>query len=919
MNLLSYIIPGTTATGHDTNDLYELLVAVLPTFSQVAQRAHDLCEPANPQDNNSKQEFYLSFLAKTFNLYAVLERCNPVEVARGRPKDEADVQRILYQVLDELENRFLSQQRFQSAFELLGLERHSDAKIYPKLVALKRRLPEADVLDEEFLTAISLIIRIDSRNPKKRGNLLLKLDQALKLIYKLVLPSMDSDSECPERFLDYPLRHVWTLTKTLFESIQTNWCCQCSHSSLHVSRKTRLSLTQHQQFEITPARGEIISKRKARFRLLFPVSSQDLKWQHTEVAVVSEYREDIDGTEAERGLCKIIQGARKGTYPRILISGQKLWQLRTEIERNQKLLPQAEDNKFRSLRDLFQPTQRHSESSMALTKAEDRLVLSFILATFLLHSYGGPWLRENFNSENICFYTSRHRLPDITTPYFTATCSPNQDVLPVNLDQPHRFPDLLSLGIILLEIAQGFPVQVEESQDRCLVALQHMDKWEDDCQRGGFKVIPDGLRQAISACLDPSKFKKHRLDKKNIDDFHVRKYIFDRILYPLGDALRTTYEIQLHTLPSSTGAKVASSLDHCDENGPEKGKEGEEWWQHLEHVHDLFYECENRYENIKGKRGGLKEEARVKIAVLDTGLALGEAYYENFVDARRINPHQSEDFVSMSERKTTPGWMDDCYGHGSQVGRIILDIAPGAVLHVAKVFETMDDLKNPRKATQIHGRIAMAIDRATNEWKVDIIIMCFGFDEPIPLIQKAINEAYKSVKPPLFFAATRNDAAHRPMAWPANERRVIGISATDVNGVASKFNPLEGDSDSTLYAFGEGVKVDVVDRERPGHYITKYVSGTSYATAVAVGLASNLLACIRMLIYTASENDRETYGHLPEQLQRMDGMLAVLKRRMQSEHLSGQKSLLPWRFLDPRMVADNKILRDVDDTLRMRD
>lgn len=288
MNLLSYIIPATTATSHNTNDLYDLLVAVLPTFSEVAQRAHDLCEPSNSKDNSSKQEFYLSFLAKTFNLYAVLERCDPVEVVRGRPNDEADVQRILCQVLDELENRFLSQQRFQSAFELLGLEKQSDAKIYPKLSALKKRLPKTGVLDEEFLEGVSLIIRIESRNAKKRENLLTKLDQALKLIYKLVLSSTESDSECPERFLDYPLRHVWSLTKTLFESIQANWCCQCSHSTLHVGRKARLNLTQHQHFEITPARGEIINKKEVRFRLLFPASSQDLKWQHTEVAVVSQ-------------------------------------------------------------------------------------------------------------------------------------------------------------------------------------------------------------------------------------------------------------------------------------------------------------------------------------------------------------------------------------------------------------------------------------------------------------------------------------------------------------------------------------------------------------------------------------------------------------------------------------------------------
>lgn len=207
---------------------------------------------------------------------------------------------------------------------------------------------------------------------------------------------------------------------------------------------------------------------------------------------------------------------------------------------------------------------------MALNKTKDRLILSFVLATFLLHSFGGPWLQENFSSENICFFASRQGLPDITRPYFTTTCSPNDGALPIDLDQPHRFPDILSLGIILLEIAQGFPVRAEQSQDPCLVALRHLDKWEDECEMSGFRAIPDGLRQAISACLDPGKFKKHGLDRKSIDDFHIRKYIFDRILYPLGDALRTTYEIQLNTLPLSVGAKAVGSFDHDDGKPQEK-------------------------------------------------------------------------------------------------------------------------------------------------------------------------------------------------------------------------------------------------------------------------------------------------------------------------------------------------------------
>lgn len=197
-----------------------------------------------------------------------------------------------------------------------------------------------------------------------------------------------------------------------------------------------------------------------------------------------------------------------------------------------------------------------------------------------------------------------------------------------------------------------------------------------------------------------------------------------------------------------------------------------------------------------------------------------------------------------------------------------------------------------------------------------MIVMCFGFDEPIPLIRKAMDRAHKTEKPPLFFAATRNDGAHKRMVWPAKDPSVIGISSTTANGAASSFNPLGTDAHPVLYAFGEGVPVNVIDPRNPDGHITKYVSGTSYATPVAAALAANLLGCIRMVIETCSQEDRAIYRHIPEDLQRMSGMLAVLRRRMGRKHSCGVKSLLPWDFLKAELLEKNKILEDVDQMLR---
>lgn len=260
----------------------------------------------------------------------------------------------------------------------------------------------------------------------------------------------------------------------------------------------------------------------------------------------------------------------------MVVFAERLWQLQADIEINQLSYPQVRDSEFKSLKDLLQPNRDSRESLLSSIEGKDRLILSFVLATSLVHFVRGPWLQASLNSENICFLVSHSRSsPDITKPYLTTSCSSlTRGESPRELNQPHRFPDILSLGILLLEIARGAPIDFKEPQDRCVVALECMDKWTRICRTGRSRTVPDGLCQAISACVDPKEFRDNVLDKTSVKDFEVRKYIFERILYPLEDALSTAYEIQLNTLHADIArAKEASgvgSFDHQDENRQEK-------------------------------------------------------------------------------------------------------------------------------------------------------------------------------------------------------------------------------------------------------------------------------------------------------------------------------------------------------------
>ncbi|RFN50789.1 subtilisin-like protease [Fusarium flagelliforme] len=473
-------------------------------------------------------------------------------------------------------------------------------------------------------------------------------------------------------------------------------------------------------------------------------------------------------------------------------------------------------------------------------------------------------------------------------------------LMPRDLNQPHRFPDILSLGVLLLEIARGAVMDVEESQDRCVVALEYMDKWVTVCRRDSSKMIPDGLYRAISACVDPKESRTN--------------YIFERVVYPLEDALSTTYEVQPNALHSSISqgdeANCNGSFDHQDEDQLVKIQAATEWVEHWERVNNLFQTCHD----LCGRED--RTASRVKVAVLDTGLQLPKILQETYEEEGRINVQQSATFISPTGSEAIHEWNVDQDGHGSRVGGIILRFAPTVDLHVAKVFQTRDDLADPNIATQVHGRIAQAIFCATNDWNVDMIIMSFGFDRPIRLIREAIDEASRAVKPPLFFAATRNDGAHKPMAWPARDMAVIGVSSTAGDGSVSTFNPSDSQTNTVLYAFGEGVPVKVAHPNTSVGFSTKYVSGTSYATPVASALVGNLLGCIRMMVQTSSSEDQENYILIPKDLQRMGDLLTVLRRHMQQKSVSGVESLLPWHFLNDKGLENNRILKDVAATLR---
>ncbi|KAI1173274.1 subtilase [Nemania sp. FL0916] len=928
MDFLSKIWPRNPPKS-DIGHLYNILIAILPAF--VALADHRLKEI--PERDCKMLEFYLDFKTKIFNLYAIFCIWDLTEWVPDDPEDRYEIQEKLDRFLYELESRFLSRQVkvVNVAWADLKLE-YKDNEKYPKANALVRILPDNDRISEDLVIGLARIIRVESVSSTKREKFLETLHVELVFFDNLLPAEAEPNPICPIKFSDYPSSHLRKLASTLFDVIQKNWQCQCHSGKFSVGRKTRWNLTEHQQFETAPAIGQDTSKSSktsAIFRILFPVGNSPYKieWQDTDISVEGRSYGGSGLDKVDYDFCRIIREVKPQTRPNMVVHGQNLWLLSAKIESNKSFCTQVQEDRFVSLKALLQSGQGSSNIRLSRTGGKDRLILSFILATSFMHFVRGPWLQSGLNSENICFLKSHPRSPpDITQPYLTTSCSSStQRESPQELNRTHWEPDFLSFGILLLEIAQGASINFSEEYDRCATALDCMDEWIRLSKADRSKFVPDELRRAISACISPDEinnaapgsFSKHA---------ELRKYLFERILYPLELSLMA-YGIHLNELDAHTtrepAVKGLGSFEHQlnipqewyrftsqpnDTISLNRQTTNSVWRRNIQGVLALYNTCKKQIENIPPQD---QKNTRVKIAVLDSGLQLQKSLQENYEQANRISVQQSKNFVEGEDMNE---WRIDRVGHGSDVARIILSFTPAADLHIAKVFKTHDDLADSKLAIQVHERITEAIKLAAKEWKVDMIVMCFGFGKLIPSISDAIHTVHRSDKPPLFFAATQNDGANSSMAWPARSRDVIGVNSTNGDGASSSFNPSDKDVDPILYALGEDVPIESLfgnDNE------TRYVSGTSYATPVATAFAANLLGCVRMVISASTQKDQNTYRLLPTKLQRLDGMLLILKRHMQRKHHSGTKSLLPWDFLNVDMLKDNKILKDIAGTLEM--
>ncbi|KAK0640567.1 hypothetical protein B0T16DRAFT_460740 [Cercophora newfieldiana] len=173
-------------------------------------------------------------------------------------------------------------------------------------------------------------------------------------------------------------------------------------------------------------------------------------------------------------------------------------------------------------------------------------------------------------------------------------------------------------------------------------------------------------------------------------------------------------------------------------------------------------------------------------------------------------------------------WMFASDPHGTQMANLICAIDPLCEIYVAKVTDSNKYGITPQ-------RVAKAITWATDN-DVDIISMSFSMVETSPELDKAITRAF--TKGIVMMCSNHDEGSVASKAYPASDELTHAIAACDEYGAL-----LRETEDKYAYKVHA---LNIAAGSVPFLDSSERVSGSSVATAIASGLSSLILSCVRL-------------------------------------------------------------------------
>ncbi|KAL6811969.1 peptidase S8/S53 domain-containing protein [Trichoderma sp. SZMC 28015] len=281
---------------------------------------------------------------------------------------------------------------------------------------------------------------------------------------------------------------------------------------------------------------------------------------------------------------------------------------------------------------------------------------------------------------------------------------------------------------------------------------------------------------------------------------------------------------------------------------------------------------------------GLPEEERIKrtkVAVIDTGIC----WNNPFINGARHRIKETRNWIPNNSGLVDSFDVEDKVGHGTQTTELLLAVAPGVEVCIARVSE--DGL----------------LDNENYIAEADIVSMSFGLEDRSDVVLDAILAAYKEKK--ILLAAASNGGGNDGIAFPANQREVICVFATDGKGNPSPFNPTftpEMDDGSYFSTLGEAVEVHQLSELGRAACAKICKSGTSFATPIAAGIVANLLDYAKAKKNIGEENLRRLHS--------FSGMISVLKL-LAPKKRGGHNYICPWMLWEDKSAKTRERYADI--------
>lgn len=142
-----------------------------------------------------------------------------------------------------------------------------------------------------------------------------------------------------------------------------------------------------------------------------------------------------------------------------------------------------------------------------------------------------------------------------------------------------------------------------------------------------------------------------------------------------------------------------------------------------------------------------------------------------------------------------------------------------------------------------------ALQHARKEWNVDIVSLSFGFSktDEEDEIRKEIKACQNSGI--VVFASASNDGGHKPRTYPGKYPGVLCIHSATAMGAASEFNPTPVLRKYNFMCVGEYVQSwwpkSIPTEGIDSNDGMKHMSGTSFATPVAISIAAFMIGYVR--------------------------------------------------------------------------